>query len=99
MSEEYQGLVRRVREADDHQPALFPELEAPEWQRHWWGMPSFVQRDARPEQSITVHFMCFDDVREFARRLGLTVTSRTDSLWFPPEVIDAPSEWEYGDAA
>lgn len=86
------GLRRRVR-AEEPQQALF-ELP-PDWRAHWWGMPAFEQKDARPAHRITVNFICEEDVAEFARRLGLKSGPRTDSLWFPKEQLDRPNEWEY----
>lgn len=88
------GLARRVAD-ESPQGTLFDV--SPSWRDLWRGMPHFEQRDARPAHTITVNFMSYDDVREFARRLALTVTSATDSVWFPPDVVDAPSEWEYSD--
>lgn len=90
----YEGLVRRTRE-EAPEATLFPV--EPDWRTHWWGMPSFVMKDARPVRSITVNFMCREDVEEFAARLGIRVTKATDSVWFPPEVVDRPNEWEYAD--
>lgn len=89
------GLARRVRPIREEQTALF-DL-APSWKEHWWGMPSFEQRDARPLQRVTVNLMTREDADEFSRRLGVRITPATDSIWFPPETIDRPSDWEYGD--
>ncbi len=91
------GLKRPPREKLQEQTALF-ELP-PMWQDAWWGMPSFEMVDAKPTQRITVNFQTLDDVIEFGRRLGITVTPTTDSVWFPVQSLDRPSEsdWEYGD--
>lgn len=89
------GLARRSRPVEVAQGALF-DL-APDWTIQWWGMPSFEQKDARPYQRITVNFMSPDDVAEFSRLLGVRATNKTDSMWFPPEQVDRPNEWEYGD--
>ena len=88
------ALARRTRE-EDKTPRLFEV--PPDWREHWWGMPRFEQNDATPAQRITVNFISPDDVRDFAARLGLNVTRRTDSIWFPPENVDRPNEWEYVD--
>ena len=69
----------------------------PVWKEHWWGMPSFEMGDARPMQRITVNFHSWDDVVEFGKRLGINVTRSTDSLWFPPEIVEKPSDWRYTD--
>ena len=69
----------------------------PNWKQEWWGMPEFIMGDARPQQKITVNFVCWDDVLEFSKRLGLSITSSTDSIWFPKENLDRPNEWVYDD--
>jgi hypothetical protein len=76
------GPFRATRPADDR-PSLF-DVE-PDWRDDWWGMPAFEMKEARPTQRISVNFLTADDVREFATRLGLHVTSKTDSVWFPPQ--------------
>lgn len=89
------SVARKTRTPEVVQEALF-DL-GPDWREHWWGMPAFVQGDARPTQRITMNFMTWDDVAEFGRRLGIRVTRATDTAWFPQESIDKPSEWEYSD--
>lgn len=61
-------------------------------------MPEFVQGDARPSFTITVNLRTLDDLAEFAKRLGMRLTPKTDSIWFPAEDLDAPSDWEYVEA-
>jgi hypothetical protein len=46
-------------------------------------MPHFSMGDARPQHKITVNFMTDNDVKEFAEKTGLPVTTRSDSCWFP----------------
>jgi hypothetical protein len=53
------------------------------WESEWWGMPHFSMGDARPQHKITVNFMTDNDVKEFAEKTGLPVTTRSDSCWFP----------------
>lgn len=66
------------------QPLLFAEEEVPEaWRSEWVGMPEFVMGNTEPVQKITVSFETREDVEEFASRLGVRVTGRTDSIWFP----------------
>ena len=68
------------------QPFLFSVDDAPEWWRiEWVGMPEFVMGNTEPFQKITVSFNTREDVAEFAKRLGVKVTNRTDSIWFPQE--------------
>jgi hypothetical protein len=89
------GLARPTR--DDSQASLFGDEETLDWKAHWWGMPSFTLGDARPAYRITVNFMTPEDVAEFARRLNVRASTRTDSLWYPPQALDQPGEWEYAE--
>ena len=85
-------LSRTVKEPEP-QAALF-DLP-PDWRKEWWGMPDFSMGDATSEHRITVNFASWDDVEEFKRKLGLKLTRRTDSCWFPPEDIERPGDWRY----
>ncbi len=95
--ENTEGLARQERSKSTQQDALFDIGNA--WREHWWGMPVFEMKDAQPMQSITVHFMCAEDVREFAKWLGMSVTRQTKSAWYPEGVdtVDKASEWEWHD--
>jgi len=73
-------LQRKVRE-DAPQLSLF-ESE-PDWRSEWWGMPAFEMQNATPLRRITVNFLTAEDVAEFARRIGIPITARTDGTWFP----------------
>lgn len=88
-------ISRRCRES--HQDTLF-EVR-PSWANEWWGMPSFQMGDARPLYSLRVSFHTQDDLIEFASRLGVKVSTSTDSLVYPPESLERASEWEYCDEA
>lgn len=73
------SLARPLRE--DPQPALFDRGTS--WESEWWGMPHFSMGDARPQHKITVNFMTGEDVKAFAEKTGLPVTTRSDTTWFP----------------
>jgi len=62
--------------------SLFDDLEN-EWQKEWKDMPEFIAENKKPYQQIIVSFKNFDDVKEFAKRLGITVTPKTDCTYFP----------------
>ena len=64
------------------QSSLFPEMEN-EWEKEWHDMPEFVSEDKKPYQQIKVSFRNFEDVKEFGRLLGVNVTPKSDSTWFP----------------
>ena len=66
---------------EDPQATLF-DLP-PDWRDDWWGMPEFSMKDARPQYKMVVNFMTADDVKEFAKKLDLPVTIRSDSCWYP----------------
>ena len=45
----------------------------PDWREHWWGMPDYTMNDAQPAQRITMNFMTYEDVLEFAEKIGARV--------------------------
>ena len=59
-----------------------------EWKTHWKDMPEFIQEDNKPIQQITVSFSSYDDVKKFAELLGMNVSRRTDSTWFPHRPLE-----------
>jgi len=61
---------------------LFEDFEN-EWEKEWKDMPEFVQEDQKPMQQIVVSFASFEDVKQFAELLGMKVTRKTNSTWFP----------------
>jgi hypothetical protein len=85
---------------NDEQQNLFGEAGLERWwDEHWQGMPEFVMGNTEPLQKITVSFNSFEDVKEFGERLGIRVTPRTDSVWFPPPTdYIAPKHFTYIDA-
>tara|TARA_R110002051_G_C8370886_1_gene443507 strand:- start:140 stop:397 length:258 start_codon:yes stop_codon:yes gene_type:complete len=64
---------------------MFPDLEN-KWEKEWKDMPEFISENKKPSQQISVSFKSFEDVKEFAKLLGLNVTPKTDALWFPMKV-------------
>ena len=74
------GLPKR--ETRQPHPVLFEDNE-PGWAEAWRGMPSFEMGDARPQYKLTINFMTAEDVRAFAERTGLPVTTKSDTAWFP----------------
>ena len=50
----------------------------------WDGMPEFDQPKAEEFAKIIVRFRNWEDVREFAERIGQNnITNKTKSIWFP----------------
>lgn len=73
-----------------HQKSMLDEPEQlalldveEEWCKHWQGMPEFVQEDASPWTSLTVHFRSRGDMVSFAETIGQAINKETKSLWFP----------------
>jgi hypothetical protein len=72
----------------DNQSTLF-DIE-PDWKDYWWGMPNYTCKDSRPERRIVMNFMCEEDVQDFANKLGIKITEKTNSLFHPKQ------NWETG---
>ena len=87
------STLKRPTQPPSAQATLF-EVDPP-WQDEWWGMPAFDMGDARPAHRVTVNFMTREDLREFAERLGVKLSTKTDSMWYPEQTLDQPKEWEY----
>jgi hypothetical protein len=84
-------------------PTRPPEQDAlfdlpPDWRLDWWGMPEFTMGDATPQYRVTINFLTLEDLREFSARLGVPLTPKSDSAWFPAQRLDEPKEWKYVDA-
>lgn len=90
------GLARPAQEPEVEQVELF-EVPQERWRELWWDMPSFTNDNAKSIYRIVVNIMCYEDLVEFAQRLGMRVTRNTKVITFPEENLDAPSEWEYRD--
>lgn len=73
------------------------EEKEPEWKQEWKDMPEFIQKDKKPFQKIVINFQTYDDVKEFAKLLGFSVTNKTKSIWFPIKDKDKPREFAYVD--
>lgn len=74
-------LRRKTR--DDIQSSLFDD--EPPYSDYWWGMPSFEQKDARPEYRVTVNLLTREDLQSFAERIGIPLTVKSDSVWYPKQ--------------
>jgi len=75
-------------------PSGFFDVE-PYWRDIWWGMPEFEMEDATPQYKIVMNFMTKEDIKEFADRLGLHISTTTDSAWYPEQKRLKNSEFEY----
>lgn len=86
MSEDDPRNILLQRARFDDEPSLFSDDDAPtDWQRHWAGMPEYLMGNTEPAQKITVSFALHADVKRFCELLGIKVSARTDSIWFPSD--------------
>lgn len=66
--------------------ALRASLEPPtDPYKEWEGMPHYEQEDGTPERSITVHFRDKEKVQDFAELIGVPVSDKAKSIYFPYE--------------
>lgn len=56
---------------------------AEDWKDHWWGMPHYTTGDAKPQYRVTMNFLTAEDLAEFSAKVGIPLTTRSDSAWFP----------------
>jgi len=60
----------------------FSELEQDEWLEEWQDMPEFVQnKEAHCE--ITLKFQKKKDLENFNKLMGVQLTEKVKSIWFP----------------
>lgn len=90
----FNELNRPTRKKSDIK-GFFTEPGVQKWEDHWWGMPEFTMGDARPRYQITMNFMTREDVKEFANKTGLGVTTKSNSAWFPPQKRMKAREYIY----
>lgn len=83
-----------ARETKDERQQLLFDLE-PDWRDHWWGMPSYEMKDAMPERSVTINFMCDEDLIEFSKLTGIPLTPRSNSGWYPHRERMKAGTYEY----
>jgi hypothetical protein len=64
----------------------------PDWQKHWQGMPEFVQGKREPYAKIIVRFASEEDLQDFAKRIGQNLNRKTICIWHPtyPRGIKRP---------
>lgn len=85
-------LFRKERE--DDQLRLFTDPE-PNWKKHWWKMPFFSMKDTLPKHQITINFLTTKDFRDFSALIGMSVSDKSKSAWYPPQEKLKPGEFYY----
>lgn len=76
--EVYNPLAEALGIDIEHTPG--DEDEA--WKKYWGGMPEFVSDSLLPRKLI-VSFRTEEDFQEFGKLIGLNVTPKTKSTWYP----------------
>ena len=59
-----------------------PGDEDEAWKKYWVGMPEFTSDSMIPRKMI-VSFRSDEDLQEFGKLIGLNITPKTKSTWFP----------------
>jgi len=59
-----------------------------DWKKEWIDMPEFVQGNQESIKGVTVHFETLEDMEEFSRLIGITVTMKTKGIFFPKKTIE-----------
>jgi hypothetical protein len=54
-----------------------------DWEKHWQGMPEFVQGKKEPYAMIIVRFASEEALQDFAQRIGQNCTRKTKAIWHP----------------
>ena len=49
----------------------------------WNGMPEYESEDDHPAYAIKINFRSLEDLQDFARLIGQSLTEKTRSLWYP----------------
>lgn len=76
---------------------LFDLSEFTNWEKEWVGMPEFSQQDLTPFRVINVRFKSENDVLQFAKLIGQTITPKQKALWFPFAEFRRASHLRYVD--
>lgn len=57
--------------------------ETNEPQKHWKGMPEFINENNPPYMKIYINFRNKQDYEEFAKLIDQNLSERTKSIWYP----------------
>jgi len=73
--------IQRTLRDDSEERMLFDIGQ--DWKKHWWGMPSFTNGDARPLRSVTFNFLTDQDFDDFKKKLGIDLSKKSNHAWWP----------------
>jgi len=94
VASEDQALLDAIARSTRDDPQLQLLDVEPDWRSQWWGMPRFEMGDAQPQHKVTINFLTTEDLRRFAELTGITLSSKTDSAWFPNQKpLTGQVEW------
>lgn len=80
---------------NDAQSNLFGSNE--DWKEEWVGMPEYEQKNFLPEFSVRVNFSSYEDMKKFSVLIQQTITTKTQSVWYPKQNKEALSNKVYVD--
>ena len=66
-----------------------------DYDAEWEGMPEYDTVDKTSAYKIVVHFDSEDAVKEFAEKLGINITEKTNSTWYPQKENDVLKDKAY----
>lgn len=75
----------------------FEATAAEQKSTEWRGMPEFNQPDNGPCRQIIISFKTPEDIKDFAKLTGLSISDKTKSAWFPYRAMNRVSELFYFD--
>lgn len=88
-----ESLLQDVNTDDARLQAMLSELaahnglvESDNPYDEWIGMPEFEQESIKAFHSIRVDFDCIEDIEQFSKLLGQTITEKSTSIHYPKKV-------------
>jgi len=72
-------------------------FESTDIMEEWSGMPEFDQEDKTAYRSITVHFHDEDAIKNFEKKLELSLPKKAKYIWLPEIIIERFADKKYTD--
>jgi len=61
------------------------DIDQMSYKNYWWGMPSYEMGDATPAHKVTFNFLTAQDLKDFSKKIGIKLTEKSNSAWYPPQ--------------
>jgi hypothetical protein len=61
----------------------------------WEGMPEFIQEDKTAHKRIVVHFKDEKTVKDFAEKMDVSITAKTQYIWLPKQETEYVQHKKY----